>query len=92
MRTLSLTIFVFVALQGMASATTASASPLTEEPAMSAGISSSRSADISRYDVQEARAGSSARTTERKSPRSDAQARSYPRPKPVQIYWFFGGR
>jgi hypothetical protein len=86
MRTVLWTVFLVVALQGIASASTAFASP--------GAVNASVPADtVSRPEA--AAAQPSPRTdAERRPVRSQPQvlSKNFPSPKPVQIYWFFGGR
>jgi hypothetical protein len=95
MRALLWTVFLVVAAQGIALASTASASPLAVEMSASDDASSRPDARATRLDAQEARPQTSLNAqSARKPARSEAQvlSKNFPRPKPVQIYWFFGGR
>lgn len=95
MRTVLRTVFLVVALQAIASASTVFASPTAVEASAPAQAASGPEADANRFDASEVRAQSSLRVqTARKPARSEAQvlSKNFPRPKPVQIYWFFGGR
>jgi hypothetical protein len=92
MRTVLWTVFLVVALQGIASASTAVASPTV--------VSSSASAEFSglrptRVDADALKAQPSQRPDAgRKAVPSQPQvlSKNFQSPKPVQIYWFFGGR
>ena len=95
MRTLSLTVFLYVALQGIASAATALASPIAGESPARAETVSRTDTGADRLDLDDRRSAASFRATaERKPARSKAQvlSKDVSRPKPVRIYWFFGGR
>ena len=95
MRTVSWTVFLVVGLQGIASASTTFASPIAADASAPAEAVSGPQAGASRLDAGEVRTQSSLRArTERKPASSEAQvlSKNFPRPKPVQIYWFFGGR
>lgn len=90
MRTVPLAIFLVVALNGFASASSVLAStsestaarPQQELNAGPVGFEQSRSAPLLKAD-----AGSK---PERRA--ASIVGRDAPQPKPVQIYWFFGGR
>jgi len=93
MRALLWTVFLVVAAQGIDLAPAASASPLAAE--ISAPADTRADANAARLEARVTRAQPSLHVqSERKVPRSEAQvlSKNYPRPKPVQIYWFFGGR
>jgi hypothetical protein len=93
MRMLSLTVFLFVAIQGIATASTAFASPTAVNASVQADTRSSQKA--TRFDVDEKRVAPSQRAkVERASTGDETQvlSKDYPQPKPVHIYWFFGGR
>jgi len=94
MRTVLWTVFLVVALQGIASASVAFGSPVAGHAAAQVDAVSGTESGASRLNVHEDRAQASLRASERKPARSDAQvlSKNFPRPKPVQIYWFFGGR
>ena len=95
MRALLWTAILVVAAQGIALASTAAASPIAVEMSAPADASSRPDARAARLDAREARPQSSLTAqSERKPARSEAQvlSKNFPRPKPVQIYWFFGGR
>jgi hypothetical protein len=94
MRTLLWTVFLVVALNGMASAssafaaTTTAPSPAIHEtserpgsPARSEDVAVKAEPDLNAY-------------TERRPVRPQPQvlSKNFQSPKPVQIYWFFGGR
>ena len=95
MRTVLWTVFLVVALRGIASASVAFGSPVAAGASVQANAVSGPEAGAAGLDVREDRAQASLRApSERKPARSDAQilSKNFPRPKPVQIYWFFGGR
>ncbi len=95
MRALLWTVFLVVAAQGIALAPAASASPLAAEISAPADADTRADADAARLEARMTRARPSLHAqSERNVPRSEAQvlSKNYPRPKPVQIYWFFGGR
>ena len=88
-------ILVVAAAQGIASAPTAAASPLAVEMSAPADPSSRPDGRTARLDAQEVRPQASLNAQSgRKPARSESQvlSKNFPRPKPVQIYWFFGGR
>ena len=95
MRIVLRTVFLIVALQGIASASMAFASPMAVDASAPAQAVSGPEADANRLDADEVRTQPPLRVqTERKPVTSEAQvlSKNFPRPKPVQIYWFFGGR
>jgi hypothetical protein len=95
MRTLLWTVFLVVAAQGIASASTASASPIAADITATANVDTRADSGAARFDRGETRAQPSLHAqSEGKPARSEAQvlSKNVPRPKPVQIYWFFGGR
>jgi len=89
MRTMSWTIFLVVALHGLGSASPVSAAsssqPVPSFARTEAGAGSVLAEDRSAVLKTEA---------ERASPPTEAKvlSRDLAKPKPVQIYWFFGGR
>ena len=91
MRTTLWTVVLVVALQGMASASTAWAAP---KPTTSAIVAGPETAGT-RADAIAPRVQASLRPdTERTPVKGPPQAlsKSFQSPKPVRIYWFFGGR
>jgi len=82
-------------LVGIASASAALASPIADHSSVP-GEAVSRSEIIAaRPETGEASAqGSLQARSESKSDRGERQvlSKNFQRPKPVQIYWFFGGR
>jgi hypothetical protein len=91
MRTALLTVFLVVALQGMAGASTVVAAP-TEKVAAET-LSPQDSA--TRLEASALRIQPSSRSeSDRKPVRAQPQvlSKSFSNPKPVRIYWFFGGR
>jgi hypothetical protein len=93
MRHLLWTVFLVVAIQGMAAASTAHASP-TAEKATLEPIPVPQSAST-RLEASSLRIQPSSRSeSERKSDRTQPEvlSKNFANPKPVQIYWFFGGR
>ena len=91
MRTALWTVFLVVALQGIASASTALASPDVNSPTQA--VSASNAVAGPDADVLKAQPSPSA-DAERKPVRNPPQvlSKNFQSPKPVQIYWFFGGR
>jgi hypothetical protein len=92
MRTMLWTIFLVVALQGMAGASTALASP-TEKVATAETLSPPDGAtrlEASSLRIQPSSRSESERTPVRRQPQ--VLSKSFSNPKPVRIYWFFGGR
>lgn len=95
MRALLWTSILVVAAQASALAPAASASPLAVEISAPASTSSRSDARAATRDGQDTRPQASLNAqSERKLSRSETQvlSKNFPRPKPVQIYWFFGGR
>jgi hypothetical protein len=94
MRTVLWTVFLVVALQGMATASTAFASPAAE------GVATAETLSVpdrtpTRLEASAIRIQPAARSdSERKPVSAEPQvlSKSFANPKPVQIYWFFGGR
>jgi hypothetical protein len=90
MRTVTLAIFLVVALHGIASASVAFAStseataarPQQELNAGPVGFQQSRSAPLLKAEAE----------TKPQRSAGNIVGRDVPQPKPVQIYWFFGGR
>jgi hypothetical protein len=90
MRTVTLAIFLVVALNGIASASSAFAStseptparPQQELNAGPVGFEQSRSAPLLKAEAE----------TKPERSTGSVVSREVPQPKPVQIYWFFGGR
>lgn len=94
MRALLWTSILVVAAHGIVAASTAAASPIAVEVSAPADVSGRTDARADRLG-QEARPQASLNAqSERKPARSETQvlSKNFPRPKPVQIYWFFGGR
>jgi len=95
MRTVLWTAFLVVAVQGMASASTALASPTAERAPVAAAETTDTPDTTTRLEADASRMQPSLRVeAERKTARSEPQvlSKNFPSPKPVQIYWFFGGR
>jgi hypothetical protein len=93
MRTVLWAVFLVVALQGMAAASTALASPTAERVATAEGLSVSDG--TSRLEANSLRIQPGSRSdSERKPVRTQPEvlSKNFSNPKPVQIYWFFGGR
>ncbi len=90
MRTALWTVFLIVALQGIASASTASASTDTPPAA------SSSAAEVPSPTARSVSAAQPSLRPEsqHKADQNQAQVltKNFQSPKPVQIYWFFGGR
>ena len=94
MRKVLWTVFLVVAIQGMAAASTALASP-TAERTTAAETLSVPERTTARFDADALKTRPSLQTaSERKVPRSQSEvlSKNFSNPKPVQIYWFFGGR
>ena len=92
MRTVLWTVFLVVALQGIGAASTALAAP-AEKVATAETLSPPEGA--TRLEASSLRLQPSSRSdAERKSARTQPQvlSKSFSTPKPVRIYWFFGGR
>jgi hypothetical protein len=90
MRKLFWTVFLFVAFHGMATASTAFASPTEEKATLSVADSS-----VARLDGGAAKAQPGLRADGIRKPervQSQVLSKNFANPKPVQIYWFFGGR
>ena len=91
MRTALWAVFLVIAIQGMAAASTeALAAPTGERVATAEAV-----ADSTTTRLEAVRTPPSSRSdTERKPVRFQPQvlSKSFANPKPVQIYWFFGGR
>ena len=87
------TIFLVVAFQATATASTALASPPAEKTTVAEALSASENA-TARLDAGSVKTAPGLRAdSERK--RQDAPevlSKNFATPKPVQIYWFFGGR
>ena len=93
MRTMLWTVFLVVALQGMASASTVFASPTDmKSPAQtrSAATPDIATARLDMLRVQPPLAAESDRKPIQTQPQ--VLSKNFSSPKPVQIYWFFGGR
>ena len=86
MRTLGLTVFLFVAFQGVASASLAHRTDSSGQSHSGSVTATERNAG-NRERVYSANAPSKPPQSEIKVLSKDAS-----RSKPVQIYWFFGGR
>ena len=94
MRTVLWTVFLVVALQGMASASSAFASPM-DENSSSAAVSADVPSATASAHAEASKAQASPRAdTARKSQPSQQQvlSKNFQSPRPMQIYWFFGGR
>jgi hypothetical protein len=94
MRTALWTVLLVVAIQGIAAASTALASP-AEKVATAETTSVPDSTTRSRLEASALRTQSGPRSdSERKPVRTEPQvlSRTFANPKPVRIYWFFGGR
>ena len=92
MRTAFMTVFLVVALQGIASASAAFASTdaTPSVPAVSASEVPSSTARADADKAQPALPADAERKTLPSQP--EALSKNFQSPKPVQIYWFFGGR
>ena len=94
MRTVLWTVFLVVALQGMAAASTAFASPTAERVATAETLSvpdgTPTRLEASSLRIQSSSRGESERKPVRTQP--EVLSKNFSNPKPVQIYWFFGGR
>ena len=93
MRKVLWTVFLVVAFQGMAAASTALASPTAEKA--TAETLSVRESTTARFEADAVKTRPGLRTeSERKALRSQPEvlSKNFSNPKPVQIYWFFGGR
>ena len=93
MRTVLWTVFLVVALQGMATASIALASPTAERVATAETLSGPDG--TTRLEASSLRIQPSSRSeSERKPVRTQPEvlSKTFANPKPVQIYWFFGGR
>ena len=92
MRTMLWTVFLVVALQSMASASTAFASPTDMKP--SAQTRAVATPDVGTARLDTLRVQPLAVESERKPIQTQPQvlSKNFASPKPVQIYWFFGGR
>jgi hypothetical protein len=89
------TVFLAVALQGIALVSTAHASPTAANSSALAESVSRPESTATRSDADALRAQPSpSADAERKPAPSQPQvlSKNFPSPKPVQIYWFFGGR
>jgi hypothetical protein len=91
MRVSSLAVLGLVLLQGIGSATTALAAtdPRPAQPL------SARAGETDRHTTAEARTHAALRREDAATPQaSEAKALSkdFAKAKPVQVYWFFGGR
>ena len=93
MRTVLWTVFLVVALQGIASASTALASPDVNSPTPVSASDGQNAAAGPDADMLKAQPSPSP-DAERKPVRNQPQvlSKNFQSPKPVQIYWFFGGR
>ena len=93
MRTALRTVFLVVALQGIASASTALASPDVNSPTTVSASDGQNAVPGPDADVLKAQPSPSA-DAERQPVRNQPQvlSKNFQSPKPVQIYWFFGGR
>ena len=94
MRNALWTIFLVVALQSMAVHSTALASPIAEKATLAEALSApgNMTARLETGAVKTtpgARADSERRSTQE---RPEVLSKNFASPKPVQIYWFFGGR
>lgn len=93
MRSAFMTVILVVAVQGIASAPTALASTDVNSPAPAVSASNGQSA-VAGPDADVLKAQPLRADAERKPVRSQKQvlSKNFQSPKPVQIYWFFGGR
>ena len=94
MRTALWTVFLVVALQGIASASTALASPDVNSPTQAVSASDAHNAVAGPdADVLKAQPSPSADAERKPAPNQpQVLSKNFQSPKPVQIYWFFGGR
>lgn len=91
MRTMLWTVFLIVAVQTMAVASTAVASPST----VTATVPVSAPEGTTRPNGQDDKAQAAARRNQEEQParvQSQVLSKNFASPKPVQIYWFFGAR
>jgi hypothetical protein len=91
MRTSTWAIFLFVSLKGIASVSAALAAPATEATPTPALAGPSAAVERLASDEQRPRPLVQV-NSERKPAPVEAKTLSLSSPKPVQIYWFFGGR
>jgi hypothetical protein len=94
MRTALWTVFLVVALQGITSASTALASTDVNTPAPAVSTPDGPST-VAGPDADALKAQPSLRADDARKPvQSQPQvlSKNFQSPKPVQIYWFFGGR
>jgi len=95
MRNVLWTVFLIVAIQGMAAGSTAALASPTEEKvaaaeAVSAPESNATRLEASAMRIQPSSRGENEGKTVRTRP--DVLSKNFASPKPVHIYWFFGGR
>lgn len=94
MRKVLWTVFLVAALQGVAAASTALASPPAERVATAETVSvpdgTPTRLEASSLRIQPSSRGESVRKPVRTQP--EVLSKNFSNPKPVQIYWFFGGR
>jgi hypothetical protein len=91
MRTSTWAIFLFVSLKAVASVATAHAAPTTEPIATVAGPSTA----VDRPATDEQRSQRVVQVNHERKPetiQAKPLSKDFSSPKPVQIYWFFGGR
>lgn len=90
MRKLLWTVFLIVAFHGMATASTAFASPTAEKVTLSVADSSVARLDGDSVKTPPTLRADAVRVPERVQ--SQVLSKNFSNPKPVRIYWFFGGR
>jgi len=90
MRTLSLAVFLVVVLQAVASASSAHASPT--EQAAAPMRAHAKPAHVLAEENRSAAVLKGQREPVSQARDARVLIRDVPRPKPVKIYWFFGGR
>lgn len=82
-------------LVGIASVTTALATPIAANSSVAPDTMSRAEVTVTRSEAGDGRSQRSLQAqSESKTERSEGQllSKNFPRAKPVQIYWFFGGR
>jgi hypothetical protein len=95
MRTAFMTVFLIVALQGIASASTALAAPADANSSAPAASATEVPSATAPAESDASKAQPTQRTdSERKALPIQPQvlSKNFQSPRPVQIYWFFGGR
>jgi len=94
MRKVLWTVVLVVAFQGVAAASTALAAPTAERVDSAETVSvpdgTPTRLEASSLRIQPTSRGESARKPVRTQP--EVLSKNFSNPKPVQIYWFFGGR